>query len=1005
MRILIGLTAALHRSTVRQRVHAGTPGARLVHILLAAGVLLPAADAGAAPTLFWASDPIRPGETALVVGDGFGEKPRVEIARLPDGPSFTPIAQGFRWPGKGQPVEVIQPCDTSLKFVVPAGLRFGVFAFRISTPGGSAVGMLNRPKAWWAQGDLGGAASPGGHLRVFGQNLSFSEEMASPRRLAAPPRPSPPDGDPLLFLQGAKQRTLFVNEVSTGYSVGASMTDYGPPVRPGFSNPPFFTAGEYQVRVHNGFGGNAGWSEPIHITVRKPKPWPAARFDVREFGAEGSGATDDTAAIQAALDKGGAAGGGVVYLPRGRYRVTATLTLPRFVALRGEKRELVSLFWPDMPSPPEALIRGTNSFAVEELTLYASNHRHVIVGDLGSVPGSGNVRLHRLRVRANAYRGHLKPEEVDSILRESLKSSTGGGDTVRLGGDNIWITDCDLYGSGRVLFLSRTRGGLVRGNTLYNGRWGWYCISGSNGLIFEGNEVVGADLMSTGGGLNCLDGSTSSENVYYAGNRLRLMHGWDREAMTSDAGGDAYIGKVKAVDGKVMTLAEEGKWSRRSWQGAAVFLLDGKGAGQYRRVVRGEGAIVEVDRPWQVPPDATTDVGITMFQGHYLVLDNDFTDTGAMQFYGTAVECVVAGNQGTRMQGFHGLGLWYHGYQPDWYCQFLGNRILEGNYYHWTSASDALLGVTGAQRAPYLGPMNRAAVLRDNRLGSNSCIRVSGACRDVLVENNTVQNAAMGVYISRQCANVLRRGNQFRNVAQEVVDEESLRRAAEERMKQFIGRKEPVAAWSFDAMAGGRYPDASGNGFHLDADGGVAAVDGGVRGKAVRFDGTGFLRGSEAMAFNTPDVTASLWVKPETLRGRRGLIAKRFAGTASPFVVSQTYGALGFEATEQNGPWTFNFAGPSVLKEGEWTHVAAVVKRGEGVTLYANGKPVAEKKNAANREINNEPLVLGREAWGGDPPAGGTPGFFLGLLDEVKVWARALSPAEVRAEWEAGAQR
>lgn len=48
-------------------------------------------------------------------------------------------------------------------------------------------------------------------------------------------------------------------------------------------------------------------------------------FDVRDYGAVGDGITDDTNAIQDALDA--AAAGGVVWLPAGSYRVTATLTM------------------------------------------------------------------------------------------------------------------------------------------------------------------------------------------------------------------------------------------------------------------------------------------------------------------------------------------------------------------------------------------------------------------------------------------------------------------------------------------------------------------------------------------------------------------------------------------------------------------------------------------------------------------------------------------------------
>ncbi len=44
--------------------------------------------------------------------------------------------------------------------------------------------------------------------------------------------------------------------------------------------------------------------------------------------------SDDTAAIQKALDAAGQQGGGTVYLPQGQYRVTR-LTVPTGVELRG----------------------------------------------------------------------------------------------------------------------------------------------------------------------------------------------------------------------------------------------------------------------------------------------------------------------------------------------------------------------------------------------------------------------------------------------------------------------------------------------------------------------------------------------------------------------------------------------------------------------------------------------------------------------------------------------
>ena len=98
-------------------------------------------------------------------------------------------------------------------------------------------------------------------------------------------------------------------------------------------------------------------------------------LDVRAYGAVGDGTTDDTAAIQKAIDAattltfptapiavGGVAGGAVVYLPVGRYKVTSTLAYKSGLKFRGVGWGSQILF---SPAGHDALWEPSAQYAVQ----------------------------------------------------------------------------------------------------------------------------------------------------------------------------------------------------------------------------------------------------------------------------------------------------------------------------------------------------------------------------------------------------------------------------------------------------------------------------------------------------------------------------------------------------------------------------------------------------------------------------------------------------------------
>ena len=79
----------------------------------------------------------------------------------------------------------------------------------------------------------------------------------------------------------------------------------------------------YQLMGHTHTGvGQGGQLNYLNALTNKPF------VDVREFGATGNGVTDDTVAIQGAIDAVSAAGGGIVYFPEGTYITTAVILMP-----------------------------------------------------------------------------------------------------------------------------------------------------------------------------------------------------------------------------------------------------------------------------------------------------------------------------------------------------------------------------------------------------------------------------------------------------------------------------------------------------------------------------------------------------------------------------------------------------------------------------------------------------------------------------------------------------
>jgi hypothetical protein len=82
---------------------------------------------------------------------------------------------------------------------------------------------------------------------------------------------------------------------------------------------------------------------------------------------------------------------------------------------------------------------------------------------------------------------------------------------------------------------------------------------------------------------------------------------------------------------------------------------------------------------------------------------------------------------------------------------------------------------------------------------------------------------------------------------------------------------------------------------------------------------------------------------------------------------------------------------PAELKTNQWYHLAGTYD-GTTVTIYVNGVKIKSELISGNFTIDASDLIIGR----GDPEFSSGE-YFHGMLDEIRLWNVARSPAEIQA--------
>ena len=203
-----------------------------------------------------------------------------------------------------------------------------------------------------------------------------------------------------------------------------------------------------------------------------------------------------------------------------------------------------------------------------------------------------------------------------------------------------------------------------------------------------------------------------------------------------------------------------------------------------------------------------------------------------------------------------------------------------------------------------------------------------------------------------------------------------------------------MADWRFDDGSGVTAADSSGNGNLGTLLNGPSWVTGITNG-GLSFDGVNdAVEVANDPALNPANaLTLSAWVNTNNLSSTQMLVAKYKSGLIQYFIRIQSSGRLRFSLNAGGAVTDLN--SNAIITVNAWHHIAGTYD-GTQMRLYIDGVLDAFASKSGSMTDNGSNFNIGRHE--------NNVMFFAGLLDEVRIYNRALGDTEVLALYNAGIQ-
>jgi hypothetical protein len=197
-----------------------------------------------------------------------------------------------------------------------------------------------------------------------------------------------------------------------------------------------------------------------------------------------------------------------------------------------------------------------------------------------------------------------------------------------------------------------------------------------------------------------------------------------------------------------------------------------------------------------------------------------------------------------------------------------------------------------------------------------------------------------------------------------------------------------VASYSFNEGSGSTLNDRAGKG-HAGTISGAAWTTQGKYGGALSFDGINdWVTVNDTAALDlTTGMTLEAWVRPSSLSDWRTVLLKQGSGGLTYSLYASNDDSLPESDIYVGGD---KMAGaPEALLLNAWSHLAATYD-GTRLRLYVNGVEVGSRSLSGAMATSTGVLRIGgNSVW---------DEFFEGGIDEIRIYNRALTPAEILAD-------